>query len=128
MDKDFENWNIEKKNIHAVSMNKYYHPRDIWWCALGVNIGFEQDGKDKDFQRPVLIVKGLSRETCLIVPLTTSPQKHKYRKTIGSVTGKTSSAVLSQIKVIDTKRLINKIAVLDQQSFETIRKSIKNLL
>lgn len=128
MDKNFDSWNIKKKLINTISMNKYYHARDIWWCSLGVNIGFEQDGKNDNFQRPVLIIKGISKQTCLVGPITTSPQKHKYRIFIGSVTGKNSSVVLSQIKVIDTKRLINKIGVLNKESFEIIRKSIKDLL
>lgn len=126
--KDFDKWNSEKKNLHENGENKFYHPRDIWWCSLGLNIGFEQDGKDKYFQRPVLIIKGLGKETCLVLPLTTSSKTHKYRVPIGSVTGKESKAILSQMKVIDTKRFVNKIAVLDEKTFEIIRKSVRDFL
>lgn len=126
--KDFDSWNKEKKNIHYSGENRFYHVREVWWCKLGLNIGFEQDGKDVDFQRPVLIIKGLSRETCLIVPLTTSPKRNKYRIDLGDITGKQSKAILSQIRVIDTKRLINRIAILDEETFETIRKSARDLI
>ena len=128
MRKDFDKWNEKKKIAHEKSYGKVYHPRDIWWCALGVNIGFEQDGKDPNFQRPVLIIKGLSRETCLVAPLTTSKHEHRYRIYIGCVTGQESSVTLSQIRVMDTKRLINKIAMLDRDTFEIIRKSTKDML
>ncbi len=128
MKKDFNKWNEEKKNIHELGTNKLYHTRDIWWCSFGVNVGFEQDGKNTDFQRPILILKGFSPNTCLVAPLTTSEEKHKYRIPVGLVAGKTAKAIISQIKIVDTKRLVNKIAVLDEKTFEIIRKSIKDLL
>ena len=57
MQKDFDKWNKTKKGIH--SNDDYlplYHKRQIRWCRLGVNVGFEQDGTGKDFSRPVLIL------------------------------------------------------------------------
>ncbi|MEI8062272.1 MAG: type II toxin-antitoxin system PemK/MazF family toxin [bacterium] len=126
--KDFSNWNSKKIQIHNFSSSKLYKERDIWWCSLGVNIGYEQDGKDFGFQRPVLIVKGLSSKTCLIAPLTSSDNSHVLRISIGIIKGRASKVIISQIKVIDTKRLINKIAVLDAERFEMIRKSIKEIL
>jgi mRNA interferase MazF len=126
--KDFASWNNRKIDINDNGTNKYYHPRDIWWCSLGLNIGFEQDGKDQEFQRPVLILKGISDKTCLIIPLTTSLHVHKYRYPLGEVTGKKSTAILSQMRVIDTKRLINKIGVLDKEKFTNIKKAIRTFI
>lgn len=125
--KDFDSWSKQKKKIHADGESRFYHVREIWWCKLGVNIGFEQDGKDGGFQRPILIIKGLSRETCLVVPLTTSPKKNKYRMSLGNTTGRQSKVILSQMRVIDTKRLVNRIAILDEETFEAIRKSARDL-
>jgi mRNA-degrading endonuclease toxin of MazEF toxin-antitoxin module len=105
-----------------------YHEREVRWCSLGVNIGFEQDGADITHERPVLILRGLSRNTCLIAPLTTSLKKHKMRMSLGLVDGKMAQALLSQIRVIDTKRLINKIGFIDHTVFERIRKTVKDLL
>ena len=127
MQKDFDGWNDHKKHIHFNSENKFYHPRDIWWCTLGLNVAFEQDGKDVDFQRPILIIKALGDKTCIVLPLTTSPKNHKYRIDLGEVDGKLAKAVLSQVKVIDTKRLINKVAVLSEDKFEVIRKAVRDL-
>jgi hypothetical protein len=41
--KDFDAWNTNKKIIHTKHTNKLYHKQEIWWCSLGVNVGFEQD-------------------------------------------------------------------------------------
>ena len=30
---------------------------DLWWCAVGENVGIEVSGKSKDFTRPVIILK-----------------------------------------------------------------------
>ena len=35
--KDFDSWNIFKKAIDSKGENKFYQPRDIWWCSMGVN-------------------------------------------------------------------------------------------
>lgn len=126
--KDFDNWNIEKQRIDSSEAGKLYHERQIWWCSLGVNIGSEQDGTGASYQRPVLILKGMSRTTCYVIPLTTSNKKHKLRLSLGLVDGKEAYALISQIKLIDTKRLVNKIGFLNKEKFSAIRKAVKELL
>ncbi len=126
--KDFDSWGKEKKNLEEYGENKFYHPRDIWWCSLGLNIGFEQDGTGKDYDRPVLVLKGFSKNVCLIVPLTTSTKKNPYHVSAGIVDGKDSFAIISQIRLVDTKRLTNKLAVLEVERFDLIKKAIKDFL
>ncbi|MEK7568779.1 MAG: type II toxin-antitoxin system PemK/MazF family toxin [Patescibacteria group bacterium] len=128
MKKDFNGWNEQKKNIDNRQASPFCHERESWWCILGMNIGFEQDGSNIEYRRPVLILKGLSKQTCLIVPLTTSTNAHKLRPSVGLVEDKQACALLSQIKVIDTKRLVRKIGVLDKQIFDDIRKTVKDML
>jgi mRNA interferase MazF len=125
MDKDFDGWNNQKKAIHNSGENKFYHPREIWWCRIGLNVGSEQDGKDVDFERPVLVLKAFGK-ICLVVPLTTSSQKHEYRISAGLIEGKESTAILSQIRVVDTKRFSEKIWVLDKGIFINIQKHIRS--
>lgn len=129
MQKDFNKWNNKKKKIHNNS--KYlplYHERQIRWCRLGVNIGFEQDGAGEEHSRPVLIVKAFSRFVCLIVPLTTSNKQNKYRISIGIVDGVEAFAIISQLRLIDTKRLDKYIETLNKNEFIEIKKAIKNML
>lgn len=129
MKKDFDKWNILKKETH--SNDDYlplYHERQIRWCRLGVNIGFEQDGTGKDFSRPVLILKGLSRHVCLVIPFTTSVKKNKYHVSVGVVDGRNATAIISQIRLIDTKRLDRHIATVSQMDFKDIQKAVKDML
>lgn len=43
MKKDFDSWNTEKKktNIKRLDFNFFYHNREVWWCAVGINVGVE---------------------------------------------------------------------------------------
>lgn len=127
--KDFDSWNINKKKINSNdTYSPFYHKREIRWCRLGLNIGFEQDGTGVEFSRPVLILKGFSRNVCLVLPLTTSVKKNKYHISIGDIDGKEASVILSQIRLIDTRRLDQHIQFLNKEKFEIIRKAIKDLL
>ena len=128
MKKDFDEWNKKKKELNDREESLFCHERELWWCALGINIGFEQDGSDIEYRRPVLILKNLSQDTSLIIPLTTSERRHKFRLPIGLVEGKKACALLSQMKVIDRKRLVRKIGTLDKKIFEGARKTVKDIL
>ncbi len=127
MQKDFDKWNKRKKEINAEEPNFYYE-REIRWCSLGVNVGFEQDGTSEAYKRPVLIIRGFSRHVCLIVPLTTSTKKNPYHFSLGVVEDKEAFAILSQIRLIDTKRLHGQLSVLNKKKFKEIKKAIKDLL
>ncbi|MCX6735954.1 MAG: type II toxin-antitoxin system PemK/MazF family toxin [Candidatus Parcubacteria bacterium] len=128
MKKDFENWHKIKSEIHENERSKRYHAREVWWCSIGANIGFEQDGDGSEYQRPVLILKGLSKDTCLVIPLTTSPNKHPMRIQAGIVGEKNASVIISQLRVVDTKRLTNKLGFIEKDIFENIRKAVKDML
>ena len=128
MKKDFDKWNEIKSGIHDNNQPKLYHARQIWWCSLGVNVGFEQDGSGEEYQRPVLIFKGFSKDTCLVFPLTTSTQEHPMRIPIGIVDKEMASVIISQPRLIDTRRLVEKIGFLDKDIFEIIRKAVKDML
>jgi mRNA-degrading endonuclease toxin of MazEF toxin-antitoxin module len=128
MKKDFDKWNINKKQIHSNNENKFYGQREIWWCSLGTNIGFEQDGTGVCGERPVLILKGFSKHVCIVVPLTSSNKKNPYHFYLGKVSGRDAWLITSQIRLIDTKRLINKIGSIENIIFEEIRKTIKDLI
>jgi mRNA-degrading endonuclease toxin of MazEF toxin-antitoxin module len=127
MQKDFDSWNERKKEINA-EQPVFYHQREIRWCSLGVNVGFEQDGTSDAFRRPVLIIKGFSRHVCLVVPLTTSIKKNPYHMSVGVIVDREAFAILSQIRLIDTKRLHDRLSILPQDQFDEVRKTIKDLI
>lgn len=66
MSKKFNEWNKLKTILHNNNKEQYFKERDIFWASVGVNIGYEQDGKGEIFSRPVLVVKKYSRNIFLV--------------------------------------------------------------
>ncbi|MEI6528427.1 MAG: type II toxin-antitoxin system PemK/MazF family toxin [bacterium] len=128
MQKDFDKWNESKKVIHHKNEDKFYHEREVWWCSLGINIGFEQDGKGEEFSRPILIIKGFSKNVFLCVPLTTKLKQGKFYQDIDLGDKIIRKVILSQIRLIDSKRLENKICTIDELQFQTIKQKITRLI
>lgn len=126
MKKEFNRWNDLKKALQE-EKGRLYSVREIWWCKLGVNIGSEQDGKGENFLRPCIIVRSFGSDTCLVVPLTTSDKLHYLRFPLGQISGKAASANLSQFRLIDTKRLVEKIGFLENGIYEILIKRIRDL-
>lgn len=127
MKKDFDDWNEVKKKTENEQL-RLYTVREIWWCRLGLNIGTEQDGKGEWYVRPCIILRGFGPDACLVAPLTTSPREHALRVAIEKINGEEAKANLSQIRVIDTRRLEEKIGFLDLDIFSKLRKTAKDLL
>ncbi len=127
MEKQFEKWCLLKKEINTYN-NRTYRPRDIWWCTAGENIGSEESGKGDRFARSVLIVTSFGREVCLIVPLTSSENIHKYRIPIGQIDGVEAKVIISQMRVVDSRRLEDKICYIDKDTLKTVKKAIKDNL
>jgi mRNA interferase MazF len=125
--KEFDAWNEIKKKTDA-ELPRLYTVREIWWCRFGVNVGTEQDGNGRNFLRPALILRGFGPNACLVAPLTTSAREHPLRVSVGVVDGRRARANLSQIRVIDTRRLVEKIGFLDKEVFANIRKAARGLL
>lgn len=60
-DKRFVKWIILKEKLHNIGRLRTIHEGEIWWCAMGENVGVEINGKHDVFSRPVLVFKKLSR-------------------------------------------------------------------
>lgn len=128
MEKDFDAWSKRKKELNGLETGKFYAIREIWWACLGTNIGHEQDGTGTDFNRPVLIISAVNAKTCLIIPITTSKKRNKYYVDIGHINGVSNAANVSQLRLIDTRRLTKKICMLDQNVFSHIRTKVRSLI
>jgi mRNA interferase MazF len=124
MPKDFDRWNVLKKTTDAVDEEArlFYREGEIWWVRLGKNIGYELDGKSREFTRPVIILKKYNQYSFLALPLTTAQKPNPYRLPIGVVDGKDAFATLSQLRNIDSKRLVKKIAVVSGDALDVIKK------
>ncbi|MBP9697943.1 MAG: type II toxin-antitoxin system PemK/MazF family toxin [Candidatus Moranbacteria bacterium] len=128
MEKDFDGWNERKKKVNNKRVAPYFEIREVWWCSLGLNVGFEQDGTSNLYRRPVLVLKKWSSDTCLILPVTSSLSRHPYRISIGTIGGRASYVIVSQAKTIDARRFGEKITTLDSEHFEYVRKTTRESL
>ena len=125
--KDFDTWNTKKKLVESSQLNISCKAGSVWWCSLGLNIGKEDDGKNENFERPVLIVKTLSRDTCLCIPLTSSGNSHPLRIVLPSISQDTR-ALISQVKTISIKRLLREITMITLEELQTVKKSLHDLI
>ncbi len=123
MEKYFDKWNERKKNIDSLKVRKIFSEQEIWWCSLGINIANEQNGKGKNFQRPVLIVRKYNNYQMLALPLSTVSKESKYYYEF-NFKGKKQSALLSQIKVISVNRLTDKMGKISDKLFKEIKQKI----
>lgn len=127
MKKEFDKWNSSKKELEDAVIKKYVHPREIWWCSLGLNLGAEIDGKNENFERPVIIMKVYNKETMIILPLTTKQKSDKFHYKI-QTEEKTVWAKLTQVRLISSKRLIRKIDLLGKEPFNVLKQEWLRLL
>jgi mRNA interferase MazF len=120
MQKDFDSWSKLKKEINEFVIDRFAHPREIWWCSLGVNIGAEIDGKNENFERPVIVLKVYNTETLLVLPITTKEKDDAFHHKI-QTEQKIVWVKLTQPRVISSKRLLRKVDVLGENEFETLK-------
>lgn len=122
MKKDFDLWNEKKKCVHDSFNRLFFHEGEIWWIHLGTNIGYETDGKGGDFSRPVLVLKKYNRFSFLALPLTSVEKKNLYSVPLGKVDGRNAYGILSQLRNIDSRRLINKVGRISKSELVAIKK------
>jgi mRNA-degrading endonuclease toxin of MazEF toxin-antitoxin module len=124
MQKDFDRWNKSKKKIDAEQGRPFYHAREIWWCTVGVNVGNELDGTGKQYDRPVLVLRAFNAQTFLGVALIGHERTGRYYFPLGKIEDRNAVANLSQVRIFDTKRLIRKIATLDERTFRELARAL----
>ena len=127
--KDFDLWNREKKIVDAKVLNRrlFFYAREIWWCSAGLNIGVEADGKNDNFERPMLVIKKFNADMVWALPLTTKEKQSKFHYKLEHDTIK-SWVVLTQIKTISTKRLLRKIGSISEADFQAVIKRVQDIL
>jgi mRNA-degrading endonuclease toxin of MazEF toxin-antitoxin module len=130
MQKDFKIWTPEKEKLNNNENSRPgFHEREIWYCHLGENIGFEQDGKGDQFLRPIIVLRKFNNEVLWSIPLTSAIKKPPYYFVVSFGDNNTkSSAILSQIKLIDAKRLAYTIGEVGKEEFEGLKKKLKELI
>jgi mRNA interferase MazF len=134
MEKDYRAWTPIKKALNNADERRlFFHEREVWYCHLGENIGFEQDGRNDQFLRPVVIIRKFNNEVFWGVPLTRTQKDLPFYfaftlQAETEVLSEKSVAVLSQLRLIDAKRLRRMIGHISEADVVLLKKKLKTLL
>jgi len=124
---DFDGWNEAKKPLERKNETPNFQSRQVWWCSLGVNLGFEQDEKNERFERPVLILHKFNRELFYGVPLSSQIKNGKFYYDLPDWNQQKGQVLLSQMRVMSAKRLLRYMYRLTPSVVDEIRNSIFTL-
>ncbi len=125
--KNFLEWiKLKSKLHHREHVPPLFKQGEIWWCHFGENIGTEMNGKGDAFTRPVIVLKKYDRYSFLAVPLTTKGKEGTWYFTFAH-NQKNQTAVLSQARTINYKRLKELVGKVDSVDYNNIKKAFLDL-
>ena len=127
MEKNFNEWNALKAKLDTKNLNINFKERDIWWCSIGLNIGHEENGKSQFFSRPVLVVRKFNKNLFFGIPLTTKIKENKFYYKISFKDGE-QCAMLSQLKIFESKRMRSRMGDLSHKQFDGVRKKLAEMI
>lgn len=127
MQKDFDVWNEKKKWLDTNKRDLLFKEGEIWWCSLGLNVGEEVYGKGRDFRRPVIILKKLSRNSCVVMPTSTQKREGSWYHYL-RVQDKERWVLMNQTRFISANRLSVRESALSRDEFSALKKSVAGLL
>jgi len=125
--KKFDNWNKVKKKTNEKEQRALFKEREIFFAHIWENVWFEQNWKWERFVRPVLVFKKFNKQVFWWIPLTSKAKEWKFYYSF-DLRWKKNKAILSQLKLIDSKRLIRKIWVISKENFLELKKAVLELI
>ncbi len=126
-EKQFLDWIKVKIKLNKSQRKIYFRERDVYWVSLGKNVGSEQDGKNKRLERPVLVLKKFNDDIFIGLPITSQIKNDKYHYIFES-DGINYSIILSQIRLLSSKRLLKKRLRIEEKVFENIKNKLKGII
>lgn len=116
--KDYWGWTARKirLNDRRRNPNFYFYEREVWWTAIGHNVGDEEDGKGYNFARPVLVVRKFNRNLFYGLPLSTTIKQGRYYYPL-TIKGQRRTALLSHLRDYDAKRLLEQLDVISEAEY-----------
>ena len=124
----FNIWNKLKINLNDSEKNINFHEKEIWYISMWENIWFEQNWKWNNFLRPVIIYKKFNKQIFYWIPLTSNIKKSKFYYNFEYKIWKNSSAILSQMRLFDAKRLFRRDWMISLNFYNELTIKIKKLL
>jgi hypothetical protein len=125
--KDFDSWNQVKKIVDGSLASTKIREGEVRWCKFGVNVGNEALGKGAGFKRPVLVLKKFSGDVFLAVPLTTKIHLGTWYYSV-YYQGSWKCIILNQARVLDRKRLEEKIVELETKELLSVKQAYCELI
>lgn len=126
MAKDFATWHGVKQHIDTETKVPFFTEREIWWCSIGLNVGYEIYGKGRDFARPILVIKKYSRFSFLGIPMTSKLNKASSFTYPIECKGNESLLLFTQARTYDARRLCSRMDKLKQDAFMEIKQTYKD--
>ena len=128
--KDFNKWNELKKIIDEKNSLPDNFPKEgeVWMSSVGANIGYEQNGSEDNFSRPMLIIKKFNNHMFWAIPLSTKQKDFDFYFNFTDPNGQKVSAILAQMKLVSVKRLKRDIYVMPKELFEEIKEKLKSFI
>jgi mRNA-degrading endonuclease toxin of MazEF toxin-antitoxin module len=123
----FTTWLTRKFALNSLERIYRIKEGEVYWCSLGINVGDEENGKGVNFRRPVLIFKKFNNNIFLAIPLSTKNKENKYYVPV-TVKDVMQSAMISQIRILDTKRLDEKVGYISKSDFENVRARVIEMI
>ena len=124
--KNFDSWNEVKKRISNNSP-VYTKEGEVYYAILGVNVGYEQDGKGELYLRPIVVYKKFGRDSILAIPLTSQKKSGRFYYSFQFKKDVVSVALLSQIRLLDTRRVYKKVGRMKFNDFKDMKKKFQEL-
>ena len=121
-----KNWFPFKLFLYSKKSNVIFKQQELWWCSLGVNLGEEIFGKGSKFTRPILIFKKFTANSFLALPITKQEKQGSWYVEI-TIHQEKRWVMLNQARILDRKRLTNRIGALDDIDFLKVKKSFTEL-
>lgn len=122
MIKKFIDWIGLKRRLHELPAKQVplFKEGQIWWCCISENVGTEENGKGRDFTRPVIIYRKFDRYSFSAIPLTSKMRTGSWYITF-NFKNVNQTAILNQTRVLSAKRLRYLIGTLPAHDFDTIK-------
>ena len=125
--KQFDAWIRVKKKLDEHDYNPpLVTEGDMWWCSVGENVGVEVGGKNKNFTRPVIVLKKFGRLGFFGIPTTTKKRTGTWYTPFVHQ-GIDETAMLSQARIFSYKRLDKRMGTLDGKDFKNVKEAYVRL-
>lgn len=130
--KNLDGWNNFKKKLDNRGDIPMFKERDIWWTAIGHNIGVEENGKGDEFKRLVLIIKKFNSSMFWGIPTSSAQKSGKYYRMVNYLDDKgrptKSCLLLSQMRIFDARRSMQKYGMIRREEIDVVKEKISRLL